>query len=65
MKFRPYHNPENIDESEVPAGWRFRYADEAGTIAYGPCRVWYGSGFTTFEGFAGELLFYTYIVPFA
>lgn len=28
MNFRPYHNPENIDESLVPDGWRFRYADE-------------------------------------
>jgi hypothetical protein len=28
MKLRPYHNPENIDESKVPPGWRFRYADE-------------------------------------
>lgn len=27
-KLRPYHNPENVDESEVPDGWRFRYADE-------------------------------------
>ena len=28
MNLRPYHNPENIDESLVPDGWRFRYADE-------------------------------------
>jgi hypothetical protein len=28
MKLRPYHNPENVDESRVPSGWRFRYADE-------------------------------------
>ena len=28
MKLRPYHNPENVDESKVPDGWRFRYADE-------------------------------------
>lgn len=25
---RPYHNPDNVDESKVPPGWRFRYADE-------------------------------------
>jgi hypothetical protein len=25
---RPYHNPENVDESKVPDGWRFRYVDE-------------------------------------
>lgn len=28
MKLRPYHNPENVDESDVPEGMRFRYADE-------------------------------------
>ena len=28
MKLRPYHNPENVDESKVPDGWRFKYADE-------------------------------------
>jgi len=27
-RLRPYHNPENVDESRVPAGWRFLYADE-------------------------------------
>lgn len=27
-KLRAYHNPRNIDESLVPDGWRFRYADE-------------------------------------
>jgi hypothetical protein len=30
-RLRPYHNPECIDESKVPAGWRFRYADEIAT----------------------------------
>ncbi len=29
-RLRPYHNPENISESKVPEGWRFRYADEMG-----------------------------------
>jgi len=28
MKLRPYHNPNNADESLVPAGWRMLYADE-------------------------------------
>jgi hypothetical protein len=27
-RLRPYHNPENVDESRVPEGWRFLYADE-------------------------------------
>jgi hypothetical protein len=35
MKPRPYHNPENLDESLVPAGWRFLYADEV--CATAPC----------------------------
>lgn len=25
---RPYHNPDNADESLVPPGWRMLYADE-------------------------------------
>ena len=32
-KLRPYHNPEGVDESKVPKGWRFRYADEMETKA--------------------------------
>lgn len=28
MKLRPYHNPENVDESKVPDGWRFLYQKE-------------------------------------
>ncbi len=32
-RLRPYHNPENVDESQVPKGWRFRYADETTTKA--------------------------------
>jgi len=31
MKLRAYHNPKNIDESLVPNGFRFRYADEMRT----------------------------------
>jgi hypothetical protein len=27
-KLRPYHNPEGVDESLVPAGWRMLYEDE-------------------------------------
>ena len=30
MKLKPYHNPKNVDESKVPKGWRFRYANEMG-----------------------------------
>lgn len=28
MSLKPYHNPENVDESRVPDGWRFRYCGE-------------------------------------
>jgi len=33
MKLLPYHNPQNVDESKVPPGWRFRYADEIKSLA--------------------------------
>lgn len=64
-KLRPYHNPEGVDESKVPDGWRFRYADDAGTYARSDCRAWlgfdedpWGSG-----GYDGNSLDLTYIVP--
>jgi hypothetical protein len=38
-KLRAYHNPKSIDESKVPDGWRFRYADEMFTRAL-KCRFW-------------------------
>lgn len=34
-KLRPYHNPENVDESKVPDGWRFRYAEEMQCLHFG------------------------------
>ena len=46
-RLRPYHNPENVDESRVPKGWRFRYADEMTTKAcmskFGGMHRWYRS----------------------
>lgn len=68
MNFRPYHNPENIDESLVPAGWRFRYADEIGKALYKKCRCWGVFGrafrrFSSFEGYQGNAPSFTYIVP--
>lgn len=65
MQLRPYHNPENVDESKVPAGWRFRYADEAGTMATGLCRGWafWRHSFTEADGYNGDNLILTYIVP--
>lgn len=65
MNFRPYHNPENIDESLVPDGWRFRYADEMKTKAKTECTsflktsgVWDDQ--PDYKGISTEL---TYIVP--
>ncbi len=38
---RPYHNPQNADESLVPKGWRMLYADEFPMpVIHGiPCRL--------------------------
>ena len=65
MKLRPYHNPENVDESKVPDGWRFRYADEAGTRVNAPCRAWwtFRQRFCDNYGFIGNCPEITYIVP--
>lgn len=61
-RLRPYHNPEGIDESKVPPGWRFRYADEMMTpteAAMFKLSVgWRASGH-------GICASYTYIVPVA
>ena len=65
MKLRPYHNPENVDESKVPYGWRFRYADEAGRVTP-RCRPWWPS-LNSFKNppprYFGDSLAITYIVP--
>jgi len=66
MKLRPYHNPENIDESLVPDGWRFRYADEMPSFVETKCRAWFGLGeenFSFFQYYLGNVLSITYIVP--
>lgn len=64
-KLRPYHNPEAVDESKVPGGWRFRYADEAGTFAQSNCRAWLGfyEALWSSGGYDGNCLDLTYIVP--
>lgn len=36
---RPYHNPQNADESLVPPGWRMLYADEFPLKRPMPCRL--------------------------
>lgn len=64
----PYHNPDRVDDSKVPRGWRFRYADEAGTRARGKCRAWlfWRGGFDSEDDdWHGDLINRTYIVPVA
>ena len=63
MNLRPYHNPENVDESRVPDGWRFLYADEAGKDQNKPCRAWSGFFFDSFSNYFGQFYDWTYIVP--
>lgn len=36
---RPYHNPQNADESIVPPGWRMLYADEFPLKRPMPCKL--------------------------
>ncbi len=62
-RLRPYHNPENVDESKVPPGWRFLYRHEAGICQHKPCRMWFGGRFDNYSGYDGNSEFLTYIVP--
>jgi hypothetical protein len=64
-RLRPYHNPEKVDESRVPAGWRFRYADEVGSVALGLCAMWDHVEFANWRQCVGTLPHKTYIVPVA
>lgn len=62
-KLRAYHNPEGVDESKVPDGWRFLYADEAGKSQNKPCRAWMGPRPFFEDGYDGNSHIITYIVP--
>lgn len=64
-KLRPYHNPGDVDESKVPAGWRFRYEDETRERAKTPCRRWLSSigAFGILDHYLGMEWYITYIVP--
>jgi hypothetical protein len=64
MNLRPYHNPENIDESLVPDGWRFRYADEVNLYLGSNCRLWepYNNDWGGLNA-GGTMPCWTYIVP--
>jgi hypothetical protein len=63
-KLRPYHNPEGVDESKVPKGWRFRFKDEMKWRPYSKCRKWICDGDwscgTFYNGLHRRT---TYIVP--
>jgi hypothetical protein len=66
FRLRAYHNPKNVDESSMPAGWRFRYNDELTQSAQTPCHAWItGFGFDYTYQYAGTGKSLTYIVPVA
>lgn len=60
----PYHNPENVDESRVPKGWRFRYEGEKMPRRQRAC-VWLIESFSVPFSDWGWVKEYTYIVPVA
>lgn len=64
-KLRPYHNPEGVDESKVPEGWRFRYADERLKLPRSDCRIWLPdeNRFGDATNCTGRQPFWTYCVP--
>jgi hypothetical protein len=67
MKLRPYHNPEQVDESRVPAGWRFCYADEMPYPLNAAISVWlpWEGRFDGKTNYLGNDTTLTYIIPIA
>lgn len=69
MKLRPYHNPEQVDESRVPDGWRFLYAYEFSNAAIEEPPKFVGVLNSNFDPLFGRLkeginpAGITYIVP--
>lgn len=61
-KLKPYHNPEGVDESKVPNGWRFRYADEMNVQPY-ICAVKLMGEWCPSFSYKGTDDMITYIVP--
>lgn len=65
-KLRPYHNPEDVDESKVPDGWRFMYQYEP---MRDPRRIWLPADVVDNPCFSrvtrgwSRTLKFTYIVP--
>jgi len=69
-RLKPYHNPENVDESRVPKGWRFVYADELIEQKLTFSRLWRPGWSFVFPQWDCPchrklLLIFTYIVPVA
>jgi len=66
----PYRNPENVDGSKVPKGWRFLYADEPLTPK-ASVKLWWPetrdaqNGWVEEHPWASLVKIYTYIVPVA
>lgn len=69
-RLRPYHNPISLDESAVPAGWRFPYQGES---IQGKIIIYFSSWITcasiwskpvAYKGPANaSLVSFTFIVP--
>lgn len=61
----PYHNPDEVDESKVPKGWRMRYQSEAGELTKGQCIAFLNdyNKFSFSTDFQGTATGITYIVP--
>lgn len=62
-RLRAYHNPEGVDESKVPDGWRLLYAEEAGRPQPSPCRLFLFGDFNNSFDARGDVRGFTYIVP--
>lgn len=64
-RLRPYHNPERVDESKVPPGWRLLYVGEVYHVHTGKVRKWDAqfSRFSNYEFYLGNCNHLTYIVP--
>lgn len=62
FRLRRCHNPEGIDESKVPPGFRFRYEDEMNQPAKGVVRYDFWRGYPSISQSKGTLKHATYIV---
>lgn len=63
-RLRPYHNPENVDESRVPKGWRLLYEGERPNQSKA-ASVWFRDAFSPSQTHFYWVPTYTYIVPVA